>query len=79
MSVSFKKGSDKPELEDIGIPLPAFPRQLLALRAPFQESLLVVFEGMLDGEGKSVLPVRLFKYFRDTNGEIVKKQVAELP
>lgn len=79
VSVSFEKGSDKPKLEDIGIPLPAFPRRLLALRAPFQESVLVLFDGMLDGEGKTALPVRLFKYVRDMKGEIVKKQVAELP
>ncbi len=79
MSVSFDKGSDKPKLEDVGIPLPAFPRRLLALRAPFEESVLVLFDGMIDGEGKTVLPVRLFKYTRDEKGAIVKKQVADMP
>lgn len=79
MSVSFDKGSDKPKLEDIGIPLPAFPRRLLALRAPFKESVLVLFDGMLDGEGKTVLPVRAYRFFRDAKGQIVKDKVAELP
>lgn len=79
MSVSFDKNSDKPKVEDIGIPLPAFPRRLLALRAPFKESVLVLFDGMLDGEGKTVLPVRVYRFFRDSKGQIVKDEVAELP
>lgn len=78
-AMTFAKDGGKPKIENVGIPLPAFPRRLLAVRAPFQESVLVLYDGMLNGEGKTVLPVRLFKYVRDAKGEIVKKQVAELP
>lgn len=78
MSLSFPKGSDKPKIEDIGIPLPAFPRRLTAIRAPFKESVVVLYDGMLNGEGKTVLPVRVYLYSRDAKGEIIKKQAAEL-
>ena len=79
MSLKFEKATGKPVLENIGIPLPAFPRRQLAMRAPYTEGLLVLFEGMLNGDGESVLPIRLYRMTRDAEGKIEKKELLSIP
>lgn len=71
-------GKKKPELKNLGIPLPAFPRRLKTVRTESGTGVVVIYEGMLNGEGKTVLPVRIYRYRADPSGSVVPEKVAEL-
>lgn len=51
-------------LSDIGVPGAAYARRLKAVRSESGDQLLAVYEGTLDAEGKTVTPVRLYRYSR---------------
>lgn len=49
-------------LSDIGVPGTAYARRLKTVRTGAGDQLLAVYEGKLDAEGKTVTPVRLYRY-----------------
>ena len=65
-------------LSDIGIPGTAYARRLKTVRTESGDQLLAVYEGTVDAEGKTVTPVRLYRYSQKS-GVPTWDAVLELP
>ena len=65
-------------LSEIGVPGTAYARRLKTVRTKSGDQLLAVYEGTVDAEGKTVTPVRLYRYSQKS-GVPIWDAVLELP